>query len=442
MTASHYWLAQWLDENEIHSEWEIDHALSSKSGVEGLTESVFRASQEIEEGRARYPSPNIFGDSIVAGSKIDLSGKVSCPSYGCMKEVIDTSFKRLWHYFDQIVVEGLAPHQLVYEIRNAATEDFPNIINRMREQARLLLYFREIGAERSVIFAPKTGALGDWRQNARDLGLAIIDESLDDRTILKVVESSTFNITEVGSDSPEWDIVVRGKYFTGPEYNNFHVRKAKTSGDPPPTPEQVTRWIIRRRAMEMTQDVSLAQHLSLPLVEPVNLPWISQPYPDGNKRRAEGDAVIRIALPVFNSLTTKDFLKLREDERPSFEIFRTELRKAVEGEIAQNSSNPPAVIAQSIQNEYLRPGLACIEQQVRSRRSALIKKTAVNLTIGTTAAAIGAITGMPLLVEGFAALGSAIPLAPIIHKYIDDGEPIKLDKFYFLWQAEKQAEHH
>jgi hypothetical protein len=116
--------------------------------------------------------------------------------------------------------------------------------------------------------------------------------------------------------------------------------------------------------------------------------------------------------------------------------------KAIQSEIAQDPSNPPAAIAKSIQNEYLRPGLASIEQRIRSRRNALAKKTAVNLTIGTTAAAIGAITGMPLLVEGVAALGSAIPLAPIIHKYIDDGEPIKMDKFYFLWQAEKEAGHH
>jgi hypothetical protein len=54
----------------------------------------------------------------------------------------------------------------------------------------------------------------------------------------------------------------------------------------------------------------------------------------------------------------------------------------------------------------------------------VVKKTAVNLTIGTSAAAIGAIKGMPLLVEGAAVLG-AIPLAPIIHKFIDEVSQLK-----------------
>jgi hypothetical protein len=170
----------------------------------------------------------------------------------------------------------------------------------------------------------------------------------------------------------------------------------------------------------MILDVSVARRLTLPLVEPVSLPWISRPYRNGNKRKADDDAVIRVGLPVFDSLSTKDFLKLREDERPAFETFRAELRNAIQSEIAENPSNPPAAIAKSIHNEYLRPGLAGIEQRIRSRRSALIKKTAVNLTIGTSAIAIGAIAGMPLIGEGVAALG-ALPLAQIIHKYIDDG---------------------
>ncbi len=106
MTASHYWLAQWLDENEIHSEWELEHALSSKSGVKGLLDSVFSAGQKVQAGEVEYPDSDALGDSIVAGRKLDLSGRESCPSYGCMRQQIDSTFKRVWHYFDQIVVEG------------------------------------------------------------------------------------------------------------------------------------------------------------------------------------------------------------------------------------------------------------------------------------------------------------------------------------------------
>lgn len=57
----------------------------------------------------------------------------------------------------------------------------------------------------------------------------------------------------------------------------------------------------------MMSDASLARDLSLPLVEPVSLPWISRPYRNGDKGK-EDDAVIRVGLPVFDSLSTKDFL--------------------------------------------------------------------------------------------------------------------------------------
>jgi hypothetical protein len=448
MTASQYWLAQWLDENEIHSEWEIDHTLHTQSGVRGLIEAVFKAAQEIQEGRAEYPSSNVLSDPIVAGRRLDLSSSASCPAYECMKRQIDTIFKQLWHYFDQVVVEGLAPLSLAREIGDTGAEPPPNAMMKIREQARLLLYLREIGAEQLVIFAPKPHAFCQqhWEQHARDLGLAeIIDESRQKNTIKEIVKSSKFDITETDRDGlPAWQITVVGEYFSVPwSRNAFSLHIAKRS-NAPPTPEDVTRWMIGNRATEMISDVSLARRLASPLVEPISLPWISsQPHRDDSKRTAEDDAVVRIGLPVFDSLTTKDFLKLREDERPAFETFRAELRKAIQSEIAQDPSNPATAIAKSIQNKYLRPGLASIEQQVRSRRSALLKKTAVNLTIGTSAAAIGAITRMPLLVEGLVtSLGGTMPLTATIHKFIDDSEPIKMDKFYFLWQAEKQAGHH
>ncbi len=309
-------------------------------------------------------------------------------------------------------------------------------MEKIRDQALLLLYLREIGAEHFVAFAPKSHVLCEehWEEIARDLGLAAISDESGRRKLVKdIIESSDFEITKWKHPN-RWHINVTGKYFSEPIGTVVFRRR-------PPAHEEITHYIISNYAAAIISDVTLAQHLTLPLVEPVSLPWISRPYRDSSKREPEDDAVIRVGLPVFDSLSTKDFLKLREDERPAFETFRAELRNAIQGEIAQNPSNPPAAIAKSIQDKYLRPGLAGIEQRTRNRRSALIKKTAVNLTIGTTAAAIGAIKGMPLLVEGAPLLG-AIPLAPIIHKFIDDGEPIKMDKFYFLWQAEKEAGHH
>jgi hypothetical protein len=435
MTASHYWLAQWLDENEIHSEWEIDHALNSESCFNNLLETIFKVSQE---PRA-IPPPSELNDSIVAGRKLDLSGVASCPVYECLREGIDSTFKRVWHYFDQIVVEGISPGWLAEDIRTSDKNNFPFIMRRIHDQARLILYLRETGAEQFVIFAPKSHAFchEHWQQHARDLGLAAaVDDSQHDKLVKKIIKTSKFDIKKGRLN--RWRVTVTGKYFDEPETGLFFFPKGKND---PPTYDEIVCSIISNRATAMISDVSLSRQLSLPLFEPTGLPWISQPYRD-NRKSAENSAVIRIGLPVFDNLTTRDFLTLREDERPEFEAFRAALRRAIQTQVAENPSRSPGDMARSIESEYLRPGLADIERQIKRRRSAMIKKTSVNLAIGTSAAAIGAITSMPLLVEGIAALGSAIPLAPIMHKFIDDGESIKMSELYFLWQAKKKGGHH
>jgi hypothetical protein len=324
MTFSDYWLAQWLDENEINSDWEIGHVLNAKSGIKSLERSISKASHKYDSFYAE-----VLNDSIVAGRKLDLSGSMSCPTYECMRRRIDSTFKRVWHYFDQIVVEGLAPRLLTEQIRTSNEEDLYLTFMMIREQARLLLYLREIGAERFVVFAPKAHAFCQehWEQHARDLGLAAaIDESRRKKTIKKIIDTSEFAINEDGNG---WFVTVTGDYFSEPESKLLIPRKGVTV-DCPPSRDDITAWIISTYATAMVSDVSLAQRLGLPLVQPVSLPWITRPYGTDSKRKAEDDAVIRVGLPVFDSLSTQDFLKLREDERPAFEAFRTGRSQAIE----------------------------------------------------------------------------------------------------------------
>lgn len=366
MTDSHYWLAQWLDENEIHSEWELDHTLQSESGVKGVVQAVFSASEEIQNNLPQYPDSSELGDSIVAGRKLDFSGTTSCPAFECMQQGVDSTFKRVWHYFDQIVVEGLAPQWLAYKIRTTDADHFPITMATIHQQARLLLYLREIGAERFVVFAPKSHSFCQehWQQHARDLGLAVaVDESQHDKTVKRIVSTSKFIIKEPYPG--RWHVTVTGKYFDQPESTIFLPSEGKMLNDPP-SPDDIASSIIATHATAMVSDVSLARRLALPLIEPVTLPWITRPYRNGNKS-AEDNSIIRVGLPVFDSLTTKDFLKLREDERPEFEAFRAALREAIQSQIAKDPSRPQAAIARSIENEHLRPGLADIEKRIRRR---------------------------------------------------------------------------
>jgi hypothetical protein len=434
---STYWLAQWLDENEITRDWELENVLNSKSGIHGFQEAVHKASQDERVNGKQYPDAEDCRDSIVAGRKLDFSGMASCPAYECMRRGVDSTFRRAWHYFDRIVVEGISPVWLEQELKNADEDSFPLTFMKITGQAQLLLYLRHIGADRYIVFAPKSHSFCQehWQSHARDLGLAAaVNESQHGSTIKKIVQSSHFSFAKAPQGS-SWHVTATGKYFDEPE----RILILGESADEPPTPEAVAGALVSNIATAMISDVSLARRLSLPLVEPSSVPWVSSPGRD--KKNAADSTALRIGLPVFDHLTTEDFLKLREDERPEFELYRAGLQRAIQDQLDKDPSRSPVQVAKIVEDEYLRPELAKIEKHARSRRAVMIKKTAVNLTIGTTAAAIGAMTSMPLLVESLTAFGSAVPLVPIMHKFIDDGDTIKMSELYFLWKAEKQAEH-
>jgi len=110
---------------------------------------------------------------------------------------------------------------------------------------------------------------------------------------------------------------------------------------------------------------------------------------------------MQLRLPVFNKLNTADFLKFREDERPAFERFRRSLRDEIRRQLTTAADDePPDRIARNVEDDYLRPGLAEIEQQLRGSRRALIKKSSASLAIGSSVATIGAIASIPMPISG------------------------------------------
>jgi hypothetical protein len=89
----------------------------------------------------------------------------------------------------------------------------------------VLFYLREIGAERFVVFAPKSFSFCQehWQQHARDLGLAMaFDESQYDKTVRKIVKTSEFIIREGAPDG--WHATITGRYFEQPVYSMIYRR--------------------------------------------------------------------------------------------------------------------------------------------------------------------------------------------------------------------------
>lgn len=444
IASSTYWLSRWLDDNGIVNEWEINQVLSRESGFRSICDAAEQANEALGVSR---PAARDLPNAIVAGRRLDLSGQLTCTAYECLREDIDTAFKQIWHYFDSIVVEGLSPRIVVDDVRRAKDDRAKKYVTySIREQARLLLYLRNIGADKYTLFEHKTFAFcqDHWLEHAKTLGIReALDESKRADLVRHIVDFSEFRITPQRDGS--WSVAILKAPFDKPDH--LVVLGAK------PTPKKIAHHILVDLATATISDVELARRLSLPLAEGTSMPWMarvrSRARTTGNADKARqteltpDDVALQLRLPVFDRLPTADLLKLRDDERPDFEAFRSALRQAIRERVASASYGESAsAIAKSIDEDYIRPGLAEIERKLRGGRQALIRKTAIDLAIGTVAAGVASMTSIPLMIAGgVAALGSAVPLAPALHNYIDDTRAAKMTDLYFLWRMEQRASH-
>jgi hypothetical protein len=431
---SSYWLKQWLDEKGVQADWEIDNILDSDKEVEKLIDFI---DQSANDPDLQHLPPGNVGDSIVAGRRIDLSGVVGCCALECLRDTVDREFRNLWHYFDKVVVEGLDAGR-VYEdyLDMRSGHDYTEMIQTVSDQAKLFLYLRNLGAEDFLVFTRKTHSYCEdhWLQHARELGIeAAFDEEQQERLVSRIVRSSKLETEKLDDDF--WGVEVGSPYFE-PGYIVFRATSR-------PSKKFIAITLLEKYASAMIADVGTARQMMLPLVEQADISSVARPK---NKRSPifEKDVILELNFPVFEGISTADFLKLRTDEQPYFERFRASLRQAVAAEIAKSdSSRSAAEVAASIENDYLRPGIADIARQVKGSRAALIKKGAISLAIGGSVAAIGALSSIPLMiVGGVSALGTSVPLAPLIYQYIDTKNvDIPMSDLYFLWQASTGRRH-
>lgn len=434
MAIESYWLTRWVDEFEIRQDWEVGNVFRDKAANKRLIEIIQEAAAE--QTTSPYPGRAEIGDSIVAGSQIDLSSTIGCSAYECMQSSIDDTFKNVWHYFDRIVVQGLDPGDLIRRAQRSKSESSKNdFLSVIHTQIHVLLHLREIGAEDLVAFLTKPHHFCQehWREHGKILGIEdVFDPEKQKKIIARMIRDSIFESHKIEAD--RWTATL-----SGPGIDSSQTFILNSKGRP--TRKCLAGHILEGYTTAKVADVALSRALMLPLVAPTNLPWAGR---SSNRPSlpTSNSVALELSLPIFAELPVADFLKLRRDEQPYFDRFRAALREAIASRLTpENAGKSASEIAQSIEVDYLRPGLADIERQVRSQRKAIVKQTAVSLTMGAISASIGALDSMPLMIAG-GAIGSSVPLAPLINKYIGERDTaIPMSDLYFLWYASRHAKH-
>ena len=419
-TSTNYWLARWIDEYAIQNEEDIVRCLSAQSSIQKVIEAIV---PEISDP-LKIPEVHVH-DGAVAGRRVDLSGVLGCGAYECQRKIIDTSFGPILHYFDNVVVEGFSPHR-AFEMAKSDPTQFGYFI---LQHAQTFLYLRRIGAEPFAVFTEKPGLCVDHFNQSADGShvFSAYDGNEKAKLVSRILRTSTFDIHELPDG---WYFIADGPLIHEPLTVYFNKTGKK------PTKKLAAENLAERYSGALVTDIFSAQLFRLPLADAGSAVWLTK----GRQRNrfTDSDVALQLDLPILNHLDLGTFLKLREDERESFESFRTALTAAISQQLSKGSTAEQ--VATAVVKEIVAPSLAEIERRAVSSRRVIGKKSALDFSVGTAAAIVGLTESIPLVLTVSAA---AIPAAlGVAHSHIDERESIRRSDYYFLWRAKKTMPKH
>jgi hypothetical protein len=420
--ASTYWLYQWIDDQGIRKPDDLHKALRRPEAIDRLLELEDSAQSAIYDPRRR-------SKSVVAGRRVDLSGFLDCSHFECIQPKIDTLFGRTWHYFDIIVVDDTELHR--------PDDDAGQFLWDVEQRINLLLYLRKIGASDHVAFKRKLS--GFCQQHFRefaeenDLGLDVLfDDTLANRVVQELTSAARFEISRHGD---HW------------RYEINHPRLERIIGtyahsDPAVKPDidEVARDAFGVYCSGLISDIAATRDLGIPLLQVADGILISEPVGEA----VQDDIVaLNLRLPVLMNVPVKEILRLKHDNWPEFERFRSALRVAIREQIDKAGTKSPEEIATAVLQEYVNPELADIERHLATTRKGLAKKIGAGVALGGATVTAGALATIPLVVAtGVAAIATSLPQ---VYKYFEDKNEVEMSDLYFLWKArirEKRAVNH
>ena len=411
-----FWVFDWLEVNRISTLPQAAENLSKAGGLEDLRQ---RAATNWE----KRPLGALGSVSIVAGTGIDLSGGHSvCPSPTCMRGQVDELFKRVWHYFDSIVVNDVFTPILL------SKPQWPRdaLMNKLLSLMAPLLYLREIAAEDLVEFVPKVYCR-NWEKHAAQEGL---HGALKSRKALTqhLIKTSRFYIDDKSQNEPHF-------WMQNPEIGTtigipLQASRGRTEKE---LRETVISLSIKEHFVELTADLACAHQLKLPIGSVIPIQgWMMA----ASSAPSVADVVLRLDLPVLDGIPTKQLIEFRRQEQDSFIQFRSSLTTAITEHLRSGTPGSADSIANEIRNDVIEPALSKIRRRLTASETLLAKKAGVGLFLGALATTCGLLCGVPSPVSVSAGVGATLATTgAAADKHLEERQQISLNDMYFLWKA-------
>lgn len=424
-----YWLYSWMDEFDVRSAERVPALLKLPGPVERLHELAAQDDplRPIPVRRQGVAPP------IVAGRRIDLSGTLSCAHHECLERQVDRLFNMVWHYFDQIVVEGLPASEVVWAVQSASNQTFLRFQSDLQEAIYTLLYLRKIGAEHYLVFRQKPDRLcrEHTHSHAATHGITTFtNEQLRRNAVNRLLAQSDITTRLVPGG---WHYTLRHTDLDEPISGLIGRQRRRSQ----PSKRAVAQEVLERHCRAMIGDVEISRSLQLPLANSVETSWL--PFPSANNEGSSSDDVavaLKLRFPVLQGVSALEVIRMREEESAHFECFRSSLRRAIREQLSRLGNGSPQVIADAVIAEHVTPALADIEARLAAKQRAAGKKTAMQMSVGGAMTTVGLLSGMPPLVAAGVTVLATSPVHAM--KYMDDKSDIELADMYFLWQMRQE----
>jgi hypothetical protein len=410
-----YWLYDWIDETAIKTSKDAKRVVQEAAALDRLRERASEVKYGIEP-----LDVDDEGMVLVAGRGIDLSGELECNNFDCKRQQVDRLFSRAWHYFDKIVVVASEAHEIQHlDPGKAGARD------RIEHEINLLLYLREIGAEKMLLFRQKYPACREHGpRHLANAGMTTEPDVIDALAKTLEIEGEILSVDE-HDDHVHY-------FFYHESFEHAVNGVAQKKLDTTSLKAEIARDVVGMFVSCLASDVATSRYLKSPLGS--DLEFYRRLFEAFHRPVTEEDVAVELQLPFLDGIAPRELLKLRAQERDAFDRFRLALRSAIRQriEVAVAGTNVTK-IAREIERDVLHPALADIRQRLSEAQRLLTRKALVGLTVGAAATTCGLLLNIPLLtVTG---VGTTMTALSAEFKFLEEKRDIRLSEMYFLWKG-------
>jgi hypothetical protein len=424
-----YWFTAWLREYRVRDQSTLRKVLNERRALESLLQGAPSPTVHVRKEPSDYVE-------LTAGKGVDLTGELGCRHIDCLSKEIEGLFRHAWHYFDTIRL----PDQALYSVvRFKEQPDVDDLATTLLPFVLVLRQIQKSGGQDLVAFEVRTPSCREHlADHARD---ANIEHAFaNTMPLVKEIARAAAVTFEPSDLEGHRHLEYRVDYsaFEHSEWGSLCERAERIPESESAIKQAIANDVLRKYMAALSADALAARRSHTALGATIAFYrrlLATHPSPQVE------DVAFDLALPISPDLPIELLIKLRRDEKESFQRFQGALRTAIVEQLKSAGSDKAADYARDIKRDVIEPALRGVRDKLAASQKFAVRSAATGVGLGVIAATIGLFSPVSANPVGAGlAVGGAITLgAGSLKKANDDlllaQQELSLSDMYFLWKA-------